>query len=112
VMRVHLDRMIEVFGETIGCRMYRKVAPWYSKRFGPVAEFNRRVVQISTREDFERVLADYLAWRAQFAGPDGELLEKYRPAPMVASFMKEQADEPSVARRESIPVPKGPVEVW
>src|SRR5437762_2162665 len=31
----HLDLMIEVFGEAHGCRMFRKVAPWYAKRFGP-----------------------------------------------------------------------------
>src|SRR5262249_34466942 len=29
VMRRHLDLMIEVFGEELGCRMFRKVAPWY-----------------------------------------------------------------------------------
>ena len=40
VMCRHLDLMIEVFGETHGCRMFRKVAPWYSKRFGPANEFN------------------------------------------------------------------------
>ena len=31
----HFDLMIDVFGEAHGCRMFRKVAPWYSKRFGP-----------------------------------------------------------------------------
>src|SRR6187399_2918632 len=31
----HLDLMVEVFGEAHGCRMFRKVAPWYAKRFGP-----------------------------------------------------------------------------
>src|ERR1700677_492991 len=30
VMRRHLDLMIEVFGEDLGCRMFRKVAPWYA----------------------------------------------------------------------------------
>ena len=39
---------------------------------------------------------------------DGELLAKYQPPPMVASFMQ----EPGVAQRTAIPVPKGPVEVW
>src|SRR5687768_14628772 len=38
VMCRHLDLMIEVFGEEHGCRMFRKVAPWYSKRFGPANE--------------------------------------------------------------------------
>src|SRR5207247_2068280 len=31
VMCRHLDLMIEVFGEEHGCRMFRKVAPWYAK---------------------------------------------------------------------------------
>src|SRR5207302_11473180 len=33
VMCRHLDLMIEVFGEEHGCRLFRKVAPWYAKRF-------------------------------------------------------------------------------
>jgi hypothetical protein len=33
---------------------------------------------------------------------------------MVASFMREgdASDEPASIRREAIPVPKGPVDVW
>src|SRR5258708_32694335 len=56
VMSRHLDLMIEVFGEEHGCRMFRKVAPWYAKRFGPSSEFNKRVVQISSRAQFHEVL--------------------------------------------------------
>lgn len=104
----HLDLMVEVFGETHGCRMFRKVAPWYAKRFGPVHEFNKRVVQLTSRTQFHEILNDYLVWRRQFLDDDGELKRQYRPAPMVASFMQ----EPGVAARASIPVPKGPVEVW
>jgi len=33
-MRRHLDLMIEVFGEEHGCRMFRKIGPWYSKPSG------------------------------------------------------------------------------
>ena len=47
VMSRHLDLMVEVFGEEHGCRMFRKVAPWYAKRFGPANEFNKKVVAIS-----------------------------------------------------------------
>ena len=54
VMCRHLDLMIEVFGEELGCRMFRKVAPWYAKRFGPCHEFNKKVVQISTRRGIRR----------------------------------------------------------
>jgi nifR3 family TIM-barrel protein len=108
VMCRHLDRMVEVFGEEHGCRMFRKVAPWHAKRFGPANEFNKAVVRIASRAEFHDVLENYLRWRRQFCDERGELLPRFAPAPMVASFMQEQG----VARRESIPVPKGPVEVW
>jgi hypothetical protein len=99
--------MIQVFGEPHGCRMFRKVAPWYSKRFGPANEFNKRVVTISSKAEFDDVLARFLKWREQFLDGDGNLKPNYAPSPLVASFM-----EPASARRESIPVPSGPVEVW
>jgi len=108
VMCRHLDLMVEVFGEELGCRMFRKVAPWYSKRFGPCHEFNKHVVRISTRVEFHEVLGNYIRWRQQFLDENGELLPRFRPAEMVASFMQ----EPGVAQRQHIPVPKGPVEVW
>jgi nifR3 family TIM-barrel protein len=108
VMCRHLDLMIEVFGETHGCRMFRKVAPWYSKRFGPAHEFNKKIVTITTRAEFDLILENYLKWREQFLDESGDLKPNYRPAPMVASFMQ----EPAVATRENIPVPKGPVELW
>ena len=108
VVRRHLDLMVEVFGETHGCRMFRKVAPWYAKRFGPSHEFTRHVVRISTMADFETVLDNYVRWRRQFLDEQGELKLKFRPAPLVASFMQ----PPGVASREHIPVPKGPVETW
>ena len=108
VMCRHLDLMVEVFGEGHGCRMFRKVAPWYAKRFGPANEFNKRVVQISSKAEFHDVLESYLRWRRQFVDENGELRPRFQPAPMVASFMQ----EPEVARRKQIPVPKGPVEVW
>jgi len=108
VMCRHLDLMVEVFGEEHGCRMFRKVAPWYAKRFGPSSVFNKRVVLLKTRAEFHEILRDFQSWRAQFLDTEGELLPRYRQAPMVASFM----EEPAVAVRQVIPVPKGPVEVW
>jgi len=107
VMCRHLDLMIEVFGEAHGCRMFRKIAPWYAKRFGPAREFNKHVVKISTKAEFHDVLENYIRWRAQFLDANGELQPRFRPAPMVASFMKETAGQ-----EEKIPVPRGPVEVW
>jgi nifR3 family TIM-barrel protein len=109
VMCRHMDLMVEIFGEEHGCRMFRKVAPWYAKRFGPCHEFNKRVVKISSRAEFQDVLENYIRWRQQFLDDKGELLPRFQQPPMVASFMR---DEPAVAQRENIPVPKGPVEVW
>jgi len=110
ILRRHLDLMIEVFGEELGCRMFRKVAPWYAKRFGPCHEFNKKVVQISAKAQFDEILENYIRWRQQFVDEHGELLPRFRQPPMVASFMRET--EPASTRREHIPVPKGPVEVW
>ena len=108
VMRRHLDLMVEVFGEEHGCRMFRKVAPWYAKRFGPANEFNKRVVHISHRAGFEEVLEHYCRWRAQFLDESGELKPRFRPPPLVASFMQ----PPGSRFVEQISVPKGPIEIW
>jgi tRNA-dihydrouridine synthase B len=108
VMCRHLDLMIEVFGEAHGCRMFRKVAPWYAKRFGPANEFNKRVVLISSRAEFCEILDYYRRWREQFLDEAGELKPRFRPAPLVASFMA----GPSAGQPGHISVPKGPVEVW
>jgi hypothetical protein len=104
----HLELMVEVFGEEPGCRAFRKVAPWYSRRFGPANEFNKRVVHISSRAGFQDVLENYLRWRRQFLDDHGELLPRFRPPPLVASFLQQPGDSPG----PQIPVPKGPVEVW
>jgi nifR3 family TIM-barrel protein len=109
VMRRHFERYCEFYGEAHGARLFRKVAPWYAKRFGPAKPFKQRIITITSRADFEAALAEYLQWRAQFCDERGELREKYAPAPMVASFMREPGDSPE---RDAIPVPKGPVEVW
>jgi len=108
VMSRHFDLMIEVFGEEHGCRMFRKVGPWYSKRFGPANEFNKRVVRLASREEFSKMMEDYRQWRLQFLDEHGELKPSYRPPPMVSSFMM----EPAAVSRQEIPVPRGPVELW
>ena len=108
VMCRHFDLMIEVFGESRACLMFRKVAPWYSKRFGPAKPFNRSVIHIKSKEEFDKLLAQFLEWRESFLDDNGELQERYRPSVLKPDF----ADEAEVFRRESIPVPKGPVEVW
>jgi len=108
VMRRHLDLMVQVFGENHGCRMFRKVAPWYAKRFGPANEFNKAVVCLSRRAQFEEIIERYCRWRAQFLDEIGELKPRFRPPPLSASFMR----EPGAPASGHIPVPKGPVEVW
>ena len=111
VMRRHLELMIEVFGEDHGCRLFRKPASWYAKRFGPAKEFKRGITQFRTLAEFEALLASYEKWRAPFLGANGELRPQYRPDPLVASFMLDP-DDPAALRRDAIPVPKGPIDVW
>ena len=110
-MRRHLELMIEVFGEDHGCRLFRKPAAWYAKRFGPAKEFKKGITQFGTRAEFEALLVSYDQWRAPYLDDRGELLPKFQPDPMMASFLP-GADDPAVMRRAAIPVPKGPVEVW
>jgi tRNA-dihydrouridine synthase B len=111
VMRRHFDRYCEFYGEDHGPRYFRKVAPWYTKRFGPAKALKQRILSIASRADFERVLAEYLEWRSQFCDDQGELLPSYRPAQMQPSFMRDE-EESAVTTRSSIPVPKGPIETW
>lgn len=110
VMRRHLELMIEVFGEDYGCRLFRKPASWYAKRFGPAREFKRGITVFRTRQEFEQLLAGYEQWRRQFLDESGELRAQYRPAPLTASFL--QGPEDDARGRGAIPVPKGPVETW
>ena len=110
VMRRHFERYCEFYGEENGAKHFRKVAPWYAKRFGPARPFKVKIITITSRVDFEAAVAEYLEWRTQFCDVNGELRAQYRPGPMVASFMRDP-DDP-VFTRESIPVPKGPVETW
>ena len=105
VLRRHFQLMVEVFGEEHGCRMFRKIGPWYAKRFGPANEFNRRIVTLSSAREFEEVLGHYLEWRVQFQNADGELKAGYAPAPLPGLV-------PETALAGSIAVPRGPVDLW
>jgi len=109
VMCRHLDLMVGVFGEEHGCRMFRKIGPWYARRFGPANEFNKRIVTLSNKSQFQEILAGYVRWRRQFLDGQGRLKPNYRPPPLVASFMREEG---AAAPGGQIPVPKGPVEIW
>ena len=110
VLERHFERYCEFYGEERGARFFRKVAPWYAKRFGPAKPFKVAILKITSRADFHAAVAEFLAWRAKFCDEHGELLPLYRPDPLVASFMRE-ADDP-VFQRDTIPVPKGPVDTW
>ena len=104
----HFDLMIEVFGETQGCMMFRKVAPWYARQFGPAKPFNKKVVLVSTRREFMQVLDDYRRWRRQFLDEQGDLKPRFRPQLLEASFMRGSG----AVCGPTVPVPKGPVENW
>jgi tRNA-dihydrouridine synthase B len=98
IMSRHLDLMVEIFGENIGCRMFRKVALEYATRFGPAAEFKRRIVRLSTRSEFDEVVAAYRQWRAQFLDENHRLRPQYEPRSLEAV--------------STIATPKGPNELW
>jgi nifR3 family TIM-barrel protein len=107
VMSRHLDRNIEFFGEERGCVLFRKVIPWYAKRFGPASEFKKAAVRITCRSDYENALGEYRDWRKQFLDDKGELQGKFAPSKLEAVFA---GDAP--VERSEIPVPQGPVENW
>ncbi len=107
VMRRHFERYVEFYGEERGAKFFRKVAPWYSRRFGPAKVFKQRIITITSRADFEAVLAEYQTWRARFCDERGELLPRFQPAPLLNAFDPANADGLA-----AIPVPKGPVDRW
>ncbi|MCX7916389.1 MAG: tRNA-dihydrouridine synthase, partial [Verrucomicrobiae bacterium] len=98
VMTRHLDYMIEFFGEARACQMFRKIALQYATRFGPAAEFRRRIVTLERRDQLPEILDAYRHWRAQFLDEAGNLLPAYAPRPDNAPL--------------AIPVPTGPNERW
>ncbi len=118
VMTRHFELMIQVFGEPMGPVMFRKVGPWYAKRFGPASFFNKGIVRIQTTDDFVQLVEKYREWRLQFLDDIGNLLERYRPTLDSVNFRDDDCDDtdsaalPAVSRRRSLPVPAGPNELW
>src|SRR6476660_9108195 len=43
VLRRHFERYCEFYGEEHGAKLFRKVAPWYARRFGPAKPFKQRI---------------------------------------------------------------------
>ncbi len=107
LMSRHLELMVEVFGESQGCRMFRKVAPWYARRFGPNKEFTRQVVRLSSRAEYDEIMAHYLEWRSQFLDENGCLKPNFQPGPLATSFSPLAAPVP-----KGLPTPGGPSEYW
>ena len=109
VMKRHLDLMVEVFGEEHGCRMFRKVALQYSKRSGPTKEFDKRIVRLSRRVEFDEILVAYRLWRAQFLDENQQLLPQYKPRPLGMTI---EPTSPSTPKAFGVKVPVGPNELW
>ncbi len=109
VMTRHLERNIEFFGEERGCILFRKVMPWYARRMGPASSFKKEAVLIRSREDYQKAVHNFRAWRTQFLDESGNLRESFQPVKMETLFA---GDKEGAGFRTEIPVPKGPVETW
>ena len=94
---------------SLNSKVSSKVMPWYARRFGPASSFKKEAVLIRSRQDYDRALKNYRAWREQFLEADGSLREPFQPAKLEAVFA---GDPSAVTERSAIPVPKGPVETW
>jgi hypothetical protein len=44
----------------------------------PANVFNKRVVTIANRSEFQKILQEYVAWREQFLDENGDLKSNYR----------------------------------
>lgn len=108
VMTRHLEQNIGFFGEERGCILFRKVIPWYARRFGPASSLKKEAVLIRSRNDYDRALQNYRNWRKQFLDANGELQQTFQPSQLAAVF----SGDIRTAERSAIPVPKGPVENW
>lgn len=106
LMRDHLAKMVEFYGEERGCIQFRKVAVWYAKQFGPSKMFKDAVVRFNSVVLFEEILAKYTEWRSRFCDDSGELMDRYKPANPYSSITD------ATPETEKIKVPKGPVDVW
>lgn len=106
VMTRHLEHMIAFFGEDRGCRLFRKIGPWYARRFGPSRYFRQRIHDFRTRAEYDGLMQGYREWRRPFVDDRGELLPRYAPGPQYSSIT-DDGEGPA-----AIPVPKGPVAAW
>ena len=70
----------------------------YSRRFGPVKEFDKRMIHLNHRQEFDEIVTAYRRWRQQFLDEHGQLRQAYRPRSLDADT--------------TIAVPRGPNEKW
>ena len=101
VMSRHFDLMVEVFGESLGCTMFRKAGRqgWYAKRFGPVLSrfFNKGIVRVFPPAPITTRFWSSIYIRVARALPSMKMaisLPKYAPRPQALNFRDEEtADE-------------------
>jgi len=93
VLTRHMDLMIEVFGEKHGCILFRKVGPWYAKQFGPSSWFNKRIVRLESRAQYDEIVAGYRQWREQFLDGEGNLQSRFRPRPLAMDFDERELEQ-------------------
>jgi len=105
VMRRHLDRMVDHYGEAKGCVLFRKIATWYVHRSGPSVWFRRRIFELRTSSEFEEIVAGFRDWRRQFLDENGELLPRFQPVWNEKAEIHDKKDD-------RIAVPRGPVSSW
>lgn len=79
VMRRHLVRHCEFYGEAAGMRRFLTAAQWYSRRFGPAKFFRQNIERAASIAEFDALVADYIGWRRTFCDADGNLLPKHAP---------------------------------
>lgn len=107
LMTEHFEKMIEIFGENPGCRMFRKIIPMYARGLGPSKEFIKKTTTVSNKEQFYKAIEFYRSWRKQFLNENGELKLQYRPSIPIPSFLQENANNEG-----DIILSDGPVESW
>lgn len=61
IMSRHLDLMVEFFGESQGCKMFRKAAILYTRGLKCAREFRQKLATLSTRAEFHRFAVEYLS---------------------------------------------------
>ena len=70
LMRDHFDNICRFRNERSAVMEFRKRVSWYSKRMHPCRMLKDAVRVINSRDDFERVIREFLDWRSTRGGDD------------------------------------------